>query len=109
MDKLPIIGNKIEQNKEELTQLYEYLRLLYLFLIEANQGVGDAISNFLQIETALAALKMTAADWKLIYTDLHNSNSKVVVKNKNVIKVSYDQSKVVTPAGKKKKKEIFVL
>jgi hypothetical protein len=68
--------------------------------MEANQGVGDAISNFLQIETALAALKMNASHFKLIYTDLYNAHSKIKVKNKSVIKVNYDQSKITTPIGK---------
>jgi len=86
-----------EGHKDDLTQLYYHLKLLYLFLTEANQGVGDAISNFAQIETALAALQMNALGWKAIYQDLQNSNSKIVVKNKSVIKVNYDQSKITTP------------
>jgi len=82
---------------ERALKLYQYLRLLYLFLIEANQGVGDAISNFLQIETALAGLGINATGWKAIYSDLENAHSKIVVRNKSVIKVSYDQSRVTTP------------
>lgn len=94
-------NSQLEGNSDERAlKLYQYLRLLYLFLIEANQGVGDAISNFLQIETALAGLGINATGWKKIYADLENSNSKIVVKNKSVIKVSYDQSRVTTPIGK---------
>ena len=99
LDKLPIIGSQIEGQKEDITQLYHHLKLLYLFLTEANQGVGDAISNYLQVETALAALQMNATAWKAIYTDLHNANSKVVVKNRFAIKVNYDQSRITAPAG----------
>jgi len=89
--------NAPEGQQQNATQLYYHLKLLYLFLIEANQGVGDAISNFLNIETALAGLSLNAAGWKAIYTDLENANSKVVVKNKSVIKVSHDQSRVTAP------------
>lgn len=88
-----------EEQKKDIQTLSQWLRLLYYFLIEANQGVGDAISNFLQIETALAALQMNAADWKAIYTDLENAHSKIVVKNRFAIKVSYDQSKALAPPG----------
>ena len=84
-------------NDEKALKLYQHLKLLYLFLIEANQGVGDAISNFLQIETALAGLGINATGWKAIYADLENAHSKIVVRNKSVIKVSHDQSRVTTP------------
>jgi len=86
-----------DEEKKNLHTLHQWLKLFYYFLIEANQGVGDAISNFLQIETALAALQMNAAGWKAIYKDLENAHSKVVVKNRFAIKVNYDQSKVTTP------------
>ncbi|RZK45546.1 MAG: hypothetical protein EOO97_00885, partial [Pedobacter sp.] len=91
--------NAPEGQQQNATALYHQLKLLYLFLIEANQGVGDAISNFLQIETALAGLGLNATGWKAIYTDLENAHSKVVVKNRMAIKVSYDQSRVTTPIG----------
>lgn len=94
-----MIGSQIEGHKETITQLYQHLKLLYLFLTEANQGVGDAISNYLQVETALAALQLNAAGWKTIYTDLHNAHSKIVVKNRFAIKVNYDQSRITAPAG----------
>ena len=68
-------------------------------MTEANQGVGDAISNLLQIETAEAALQMDALAFKAIYNDLVNAHSKIKVKNKSVIKVNYDQSKIITPIG----------
>jgi len=92
-------GSNIEGKKEDITALYHQLKLLYLFLTEANQGVGDAISNYLQIETALAALQMNNASWKAIYNDLYNGNTKIVVKNRFAIKVNYDQSKIVSPPG----------
>jgi phosphoacetylglucosamine mutase len=92
------VQGKTDEEKKDILSLLQHLKLLYYFLIEANQGVGDAISNFLQIETALAALKMNAADWKALYKDLVNANTKIVVKNRFAVKVNYDQSKVTEPA-----------
>jgi phosphoacetylglucosamine mutase len=89
-----------ENEAKNLKSLIQHLKVLYFFLIEANQGVGDAISNFLQIETALAFLQINAASWKALYNDLESANTKVVVKNRFAVKVCYDQSKVTAPTGK---------
>jgi hypothetical protein len=91
-------GGNPDQEKI-LKDLYHHVCLLYYFLEEANQGVGDAISNFMQIETALAGLKLNAAGWKALYNDLYNANTKIVVKNRFAVKVNYDQSKVTEPKG----------
>jgi hypothetical protein len=80
-------------------QLHNQLKLLYLFSSEANQDVGDAIPNLLHIETALAAMQMTAIDFKTLYDDLCNTHSKIKVKNKSVIQVSRDQSRITTYIG----------
>jgi hypothetical protein len=91
-------GNDDEE--KNLKDLHNHVSLLYYFLEEANQGVGDAISNFMQIETALAGLRLNAAGWKALYNDLYNANTKIVVKNRFAVKVNYDQSKVTEPKGK---------
>lgn len=90
---------KDEKEASSLKSLIQHLKVLYFFLIEANQGVGDAISNFLQIETALAFLQMNATSWKALYNDLESANTKVVVKNRFAVKVCYDQTRVTAPTG----------
>jgi len=86
-----------QDHKEDLKHLYQNVNLLYLFLVSANQGVGDAISNYIQVEVALAGLQMSSADWKAIYHDLYNAHSKIKVKNRTLIQVQYDQSRITSP------------
>lgn len=49
------------------------------------------------IEACLASLNMTARDYLNIYTDLKCKNTKVTVKDKSKLKMSYDESIVVEP------------
>jgi len=86
-----------EEQKKSLTSLQSNLKLLHLFLSLANQGTGDAISNFMMIECALAYLKINSGLWNEIYVDLHSVNQKIKVKNKDVIKTNYPETRLEYP------------
>jgi phosphoacetylglucosamine mutase len=65
----------------------------------ANPAVGDAIANFLLFELALHYLKFDYPATLKLYTDLKSKTSKIAVKNKEVLKVSEIEDKVVEPEG----------
>jgi hypothetical protein len=44
-------------------------------------------------------MKMGALEFKALYDDLCSATSKVKVKNKSVIQVSRDQSRITSPIG----------
>lgn len=64
----------------------------------ANPSVGDAISNFLLFEIALHYLKMDYLDTLKLYTDLKFQTSKISVKNKEALRVTDIEDKVVEPS-----------
>ena len=49
------------------------------------------------IEAAMAALNISAEDYLNMYHDLKCKNVKVVIKDKNKMKVSYAEDKVLEP------------
>eukprot|EP01017_Pseudomicrothorax_dubius_P008706 TRINITY_DN12874_c0_g1_i3.p1 TRINITY_DN12874_c0_g1~~TRINITY_DN12874_c0_g1_i3.p1 ORF type:complete len:152 (+),score=38.91 TRINITY_DN12874_c0_g1_i3:61-456(+) len=63
----------------------------------ANQATGDAISNLLMCEVCLNVLNILPAAWSAFYTDLPSQMSKIHVKDKSLIKTTYDETKVVSP------------
>ena len=64
-----------------------------------NQGVGDAVSDLLLVETALYHLRWTLQDWSGIYADLPSSMLKVKVKDRSAITTTDAERRCVTPAG----------
>ena len=62
-----------------------------------NQTVGDAITDLLCIEGALSYLNWTHDDWFAMYTDYQYVNKKVVVKNKEVIKLDFIEGTILHP------------
>ena len=72
-----------------------YLNSCYL----ANPSVGDAISNLLMFELALHYMKISYKDTFKLYTDLKSKTSKIAVKNKEALKVTDIEDKVVSPQG----------
>jgi phosphoacetylglucosamine mutase len=64
-----------------------------------NQCVGDALSNMLVVETILNLKKWTVEDWSRCYNDLPNRQLKVKVKDRSVVKTSWDETQVTEPVA----------
>ncbi len=76
--------------KTALTRLSACLQVI-------NQAVGDAISDMLFVLAALEILEIDLYQWIGLYTDLPSKQVKIPCKNKNLIKCSSDESRVVEP------------
>lgn len=64
-----------------------------------NQAVGDALSDMLLTEVALAAKSWTPVEWKNTYIDLPNRLVKVLVKDRSIFKTEYGERRLVAPTG----------
>lgn len=64
-----------------------------------NETVGDAISDMLLVETILHTNGWDVKDWLNTYTDLPNIQQKILVADRNVIKVTNAERQCVTPDG----------
>lgn len=64
-----------------------------------NQAVGDAISDMLVAEVALAHRAWSPQDWMNTYIDLPNKLVKVIVPDRNAFKAVDAERKLEAPAG----------
>lgn len=64
-----------------------------------SQCCGDAVGDLLAVVVALRRLKWTSAEWLQMYTDLHSSQSKVIVPNPKVITNTPDETRALSPTG----------
>ena len=62
-----------------------------------NQAVGDAISDMLLTEVALAAKSWTTVEWKNTYIDLPNRLVKVLVPDRSIFKAEYGERRLIEP------------
>ena len=84
---------------KQLVSLCEFLEFYLNSCYLANPSVGDAISNLLMFELALHYMKISYKDTFKLYTDLKSKTSKIAVKNKEALKVTDIEDKVVSPQG----------
>ncbi|XP_062503298.1 phosphoacetylglucosamine mutase-like isoform X2 [Corticium candelabrum] len=73
-----------------------------------NQCVGDALSNMLVVETILNLRKLTIEEWAKCYDDLPNRQLKVKVRDRSVIKTTWDETKVIEPAALQRAIDVLV-
>ncbi|EAR94337.2 phosphoacetylglucosamine mutase (macronuclear) [Tetrahymena thermophila SB210] len=85
------------ENLQVLKEFLHEVKQLYRFIRVQNQCVGDSITNMLCIEAALATLNMTGQDYLNLYTDLKCKNSKVTIRDKSKLKMSYAEDNVQEP------------
>lgn len=71
--------------------------IAYSYAMTQNQVMGDAMTNFLCVEEALAYLGITIQDWLAYYTDLECQNAKFYVKNKSKIIVTKTEDTILEP------------
>ncbi|KAI8873364.1 phosphoglucomutase/phosphomannomutase domain-containing protein [Ramicandelaber brevisporus] len=64
-----------------------------------NQAVGDALSDMLVVEAALAHKGWTLEDWDALYANLPNKLQKVVVSDRTAFTTTDAERKLVTPSG----------
>ncbi|KAI1290015.1 Phosphoacetylglucosamine mutase [Halotydeus destructor] len=64
-----------------------------------NQTTGDAISDFLLVETILRKFNWSVEDWDGLYTDLPSRQLKVPVSDRNAIKTTDAERRCVAPEG----------
>ena len=60
------------------------------------------MSVFFCIETTLLLLEFSSEDWEKLYTDFPSKTTKVHVKDKSKVLVSWDQSRITSPIGELK-------
>ncbi|KRW99776.1 Alpha-D-phosphohexomutase, alpha/beta/alpha I/II/III [Pseudocohnilembus persalinus] len=85
-------------DNQKVQQLAKLLNLAYYFPATQNQINGDAMTNFLCIEEALAYLGLSAEQWLNIYQDLHCLNSTVKIRDRSKMVVSENQDVILQPA-----------
>ncbi len=64
----------------------------------SNQVVGDAISAMLMAEAVLGFLKLELKDWAAFYKEVPSAISKVYVEDREIFKVTYEETKLLEPA-----------
>jgi phosphoacetylglucosamine mutase len=64
-----------------------------------NQAVGDALSDLLFAEVALALKRWTVQDWDALYSDLPSRQSKLPVRDRAVVVTTEDETAVVAPSS----------
>jgi phosphoacetylglucosamine mutase len=74
-------------------------RKLLTFVDLINQTVGDAISDFLVVETILRHFDWSIEMWNDMYKDLPNRQLKIKVKDRKVIQTADAERKVILPTG----------
>jgi phosphoacetylglucosamine mutase len=73
------------------------LRRLFWTTLLVNQAIGDALSDALLVEVALSILGWSIQDWDALYSDLPSVQLKVVVPDRSLVKVSADETRVLSP------------
>lgn len=81
-----------EPKKEAATKLVAATQLI-------NQAVGDAISDALTCEAILTIKGWSVQDWDKIYADLPSRQTKIQVKDRTIVTVTDDETKVIEPAA----------
>lgn len=87
--------NKALEGQENKVEAKKLKAILSLF----NQAVGDAIANFLAIESILRDLDMTVKDLHEIYQENPSRMYKAVVADRNKFKPIWDESRLMQPAN----------
>eukprot|EP00041_Stephanoeca_diplocostata_P012748 m.214191 g.214191 ORF g.214191 m.214191 type:complete len:550 (+) comp19071_c0_seq3:126-1775(+) len=64
-----------------------------------NETVGDAISDLLLVQVALAHRRMQMSDWLGLYTDLPNRLRKVKIADRNIVTTTNAERTCVEPKG----------
>lgn len=77
------------------------------FLDLINSTVGDAISDMLAVEAILCSKGWHIKQWDAMYEDLPNRLRKVSVADRNLIKTTDAERRVVTPEGLQDKIDTF--
>lgn len=75
------------------------LRRLYASTLLINQAIGDALSDSMFVEAALAVLGWTVQDWDAVYEDLPSRQTKLAVKDRRVVMTTEDETRVLQPAS----------
>lgn len=65
----------------------------------ANQCVGDALTDMLLCELALAAQKFSVMDWSMLYKDFPSRMTKVKVKDRSVFETTNAERTCLKPEG----------
>lgn len=73
------------------------LRRLFWSTFLINQAIGDALSDMLLVETILILYKWDIGKWDNIYTDLPSRQKKLPVKDRTLIKVNTDETRILDP------------
>jgi phosphoacetylglucosamine mutase len=74
-------------------------RRLLAFHKLSNQGVGDALSDMLLVESVLRLRGWSVKDWNGMYTDLPSRQAKLSVKDRTTIVCTNDETRVISPAS----------
>ena len=64
-----------------------------------NPAVGDAICDLLFSEAILAMYGMDYVQWNQLYTDFPSVQTKVIVRDRTLVKTSTDETRVLEPVG----------
>lgn len=82
-------------NEEQLEAAKKLLSTIEVI----NETVGDAISDMFLVEIILQSNGWDVKEWYNIYNDLPNLQKKISVTDRNVIRTTDAERKVVTPNG----------
>ncbi|KAL9647916.1 hypothetical protein ABK040_008187 [Willaertia magna] len=98
-DKALRLINELKQKEEgnkSINQLHALTQLI-------NPTVGDAFSDLLIVEAILQIYGYSHKDWDTkLYKDLPSVQSKLKVKDRTIIKTSWDETTVISPEGVQK-------
>uniref|UniRef100_A0A914XB13 Phosphoacetylglucosamine mutase n=1 Tax=Plectus sambesii TaxID=2011161 RepID=A0A914XB13_9BILA len=86
-----------------------HLKKLQLFTKLINETVGDAMSDLLVVETILRNNNWSVEDWDAIYEDAPSCQLKVEVKDRTVVKTTWDETECTHPAGLQKEMEELII
>ncbi|EFC48373.1 predicted protein, partial [Naegleria gruberi] len=86
-------GGESSEFVQAISDLFALTKLI-------NPTVGDAFSDLLVVEVVLGYYGWSYVDWdKNLYTDVPSVQDKLKVKDRTIIKVSADETQVVSPEG----------
>ena len=73
------------------------LRRLFWSTVLVNQAIGDALSDAMFVEAALALQGWDVRAWDAMYDDLPSVQAKLVVPDRKLVRVSADETRVLEP------------
>ncbi|XP_047128946.1 phosphoacetylglucosamine mutase isoform X1 [Hydra vulgaris] len=79
-----------DKQKEAVNKLNAFMEL-------TNQTVGDAISDMLLVESILHEKQWSCIEWDNEYQDLPNKLGKVLVKDRRILTVNHDETRLIEP------------